>query len=190
MKQWIEGKMITIANLAKQSGLSRTALLYYDRLGLLKPCRRSPSGYRLYSATEARRLEQICVYRKMGIPLREMKKLLESPGGNLSVEILHRRLRVLDREIADLRKQQRSICELLQQKSLQEGEQMISKERWVEIMRAAGFKEQDMHSWHIQFEKMEPDAHQEFLESLGIPKDEINEIRAWSRKNPLPGGKK
>jgi len=33
---------------------------------------------------------------------------------------------------------------------------MINKERWVEIMRAAGFKEKDMHNWHIQFEKMEP----------------------------------
>ena len=100
--------MITISNLAKQSGLSRTALLYYDRLGLLKPHRRNPNGYRLYSTVEAQRLEQICLYRKMGIPLREMKKLLESPGGSASVEILQRRLRILDHEIADLRKQQPS----------------------------------------------------------------------------------
>ena len=175
--------MITISNLAKQSGLSRTALLYYDRLGLLKPFHRNPNGYRIYSSSEAHRLEQICLYRKMGIPLREMKKLLESPGGNTTVEILQRRLRILDHEIADLRKQQRSIWELLKQKPLQQGEQMINKERWVEIMRAAGFKDQDMHSWHVQFEKMEPNAHQEFLESLGIPKDEIIKIREWSRKD-------
>ena len=174
--------MITISNLAKQSGLSRTALLYYDRLGLLKPQRRDPNGYRLYSAAEVRRLEQICLYRKMGVPLGEIKKLLKSPGANVSVEILQRRLRILDREIADLRNQQRSICELLKQKSLQQGEQMINKERWIEIMRAAGFKDQDMQNWHIQFEKMEPEAHREFLESLGIPKKEIDEIREWSRK--------
>ena len=112
-----------------------------------------------------------------------MKRLLDAPGGNASVEILQRRLRVLDREIADLHKQQRSIWQLLKQKPLLQGEQMINKERWVEIMQAAGFKDQDMHNWHIQFEKMEPDAHQEFLESLGIPKDEINKIREWSRKD-------
>ncbi len=58
---------------------------------------------------------------------------------------------------------------------------MISKERWVEIMRAAGFKDEDMHNWHIQFEKMEPEAHQEFLESLGIKPAEIKKIREWSR---------
>lgn len=174
--------MITISTLARQSGLSRTALLYYDRLGLLKPFQRSRSGYRLYSSAEVNRLEQICFYRKMGIPLSEMKELLDCSGANAPSEILQRRLRILDREIAHLRKQQRSICKLLKQKPLQEGEPMVNKERWVEIMRTAGFKEEDMHNWHIQFEKMEPEAHQEFLESLEIPKNEIAEIREWSRK--------
>ena len=60
---------------------------------------------------------------------------------------------------------------------------MVNKERRVEIMRAAGFNEADMHNWHIQFEKMESEAHQEFLESLEIPMDEIAEIREWSRKS-------
>jgi MerR family transcriptional regulator, thiopeptide resistance regulator len=48
-------------------------------------------------------------------------------------------------------------------------------------MSAAGLSKQDMHNWHIQFEKMEPEAHQEFLESLGIQAAEINKIREWSR---------
>jgi MerR family transcriptional regulator, thiopeptide resistance regulator len=174
--------MITISALAKKSGLSRSALLYYDQMGLLKPSGRSRSGYRLYSSAEADQLEQICLFRSLGIPLGDMKKLLDAPGGNAPAEILQRRLRVLDGEIANLRKQQHYILEFLKQKPLQQGVEMINKERWVEIMRAAGFKEQDMKSWHIQFEKMEPQAHQEFLESLSIPAEEINKIREWSRK--------
>ena len=59
----------------------------------------------------------------------------------------------------------------------------MNKERWVEIMRAAGLKEQDMRNWHIQFEKMEPEAHQEFLESLGIETAEIEKIRERSRNH-------
>ena len=39
--------------LAKSAGLSRSTLLYYDRLGLLRPVGRSESNYRLYSATDA-----------------------------------------------------------------------------------------------------------------------------------------
>ena len=60
---------------------------------------------------------------------------------------------------------------------------MLNKERWVDIMRAAGLSDQDMHNWHIQFEKMEPNGHQEFLESLGIGTEEIQKIRKWSQ-NP------
>ena len=41
--------------------------------------------------------------------------------------------------------------------------------------------EEDMANWHKQFERMEPDAHQEFLESLQIDVDEIAEIRAIAR---------
>ena len=175
--------MVTISALAKGSGLSRSALLYYDRLGLLRPLRRSRGGYRLYSPVEEERLEQICLYRQMGIPLKEMKKLLDTSGGNASVDILQRRLRVLNREIANFRKQQRCILEILKQKQLRQGVDMISKERWVAIMRADGLNDQDMHNWHIQFEKMEPEAHQEFLESLGIQTAEINKIREWSRNS-------
>jgi MerR family transcriptional regulator, thiopeptide resistance regulator len=175
------GWVVTISVLAKESGLSRTALLYYDRLGLLKPVKRSRSGYRLYASAEIERLEQICLFRQMGIPLNEMKRLLDKPGENASMRILQRRLRVLDREIANLRKQQRCILELLKQKQIRQGVEMINKERWVEIMRAAGLKDEDMRNWHVQFEKMEPEAHQEFLESLGINAAEIRKIREWSR---------
>ncbi len=173
--------MLTISSLAKSAGLSRSTLLYYDRLGLLKPSGRSRSGYRQYSESDKKRLEQISLYRQMGIPLREMKKLLEESSEAESVEILNRRLRFLDREIANFRTQQRHIVELLKMKPLKEGIEMINKDRWIDIMRAAGFSDEDMQNWHVQFEKMEPEAHQEFLVSLGIEAAEIQKIREWSR---------
>jgi hypothetical protein len=48
-------------------------------------------------------------------------------------------------------------------------------------MRAAGFTEEDMHRWHKEFEKAAPAEHQEFLEFLHVPADEIAKIREWSR---------
>ena len=173
---------LTIGALARNSGLSRSTLLYYDRLGLLRAEQRSGSNYRLYSTVEAQRLEQICLYRQLGIPLQEIGRLLREPGGNLRVEILRRRLQALDQHIAELRRQQKSIVQILQQESIYDEDHMITKERWVQIMRAAGFNEQDMMNWHAQFEKMEPGAHQEFLESLGIEPEEIRRIREHSRR--------
>jgi hypothetical protein len=89
---------------------------------------------------------------------------------------------VLGREIDNLKQQQRSIVQILKQKQLYEEAEVLSKERWIEIMKAAGLSKQDMHNWHIQFEKMEPEAHQQFLESLGIQPAEIEKIREESRK--------
>ncbi len=66
---------------------------------------------------------------------------------------------------------------LLQEPSLLE-ENIVNKERWVEIMVAAGFTETDMVKWHQKFEELEPLEHQKFLESLGISSDEITTIRA------------
>ena len=174
---------LTIGALAKMFGLSRSTLLYYDRLGLLRPSKRSGGNYRLYTPAESKRLEQICLHRQMGIPLREIDRLLLSPGSNVSVTILRNRLQALDREIAEMRSQQRSIVAILKQKSIHREASMIKKDRWMQIMKAAGLSEHDMHNWHAQFEQMEPEAHQEFLESLGIEPSEIKKIREHSRKH-------
>jgi len=61
------------------------------------------------------------------------------------------------------------------------GARAIGKDGWVAILRATGLDEAAMHRWHIEFERMAPDAHQDFLESLGLSKAEITRIRQWSR---------
>lgn len=36
----------------------------------------------------------------------------------------------------------------------------MTKEKWITIMRAAGFQPDEMHRWHQEFERMAPDDHQ------------------------------
>jgi hypothetical protein len=59
---------------------------------------------------------------------------------------------------------------------------VITKDKWVSIMRGCGFSDDQMHRWHQEFEKSAPAEHQEFLEFLHIPTDEIKKIREWSAK--------
>jgi hypothetical protein len=59
---------------------------------------------------------------------------------------------------------------------------VMTKKNWVSILGATGMDEADMWRWHVEFEKAAPEAHQDFLESLGIPKREIRQIRGASRK--------
>ncbi len=180
---------VTIGTLAKASGLARSTLLYYDRLGLLRPSGRSASEYRLYSPADVDRLEQICLYRRMGVPLKEIAQILGDADDGTAAAVLRRRLQALEREIDDLRRQQRCIVRLLKQDELQQENDMLTKDKWVAVMKAAGLTEDAMRKWHIQFEKMEPDAHQEFLVSLGIDNAEIKHIRQWAAKaDPADSG--
>lgn len=173
--------MLNVTTLARSCGLSRTALLYYESIGLLRPAARSEGNYRQYGDRELDRLKQICVYRAMGLKLADIRSVLDRPDNDAAV-VLKRRLVELDLEVERLRGHQRAIVKLLRHKITLKRTDMITKEKWVSIMKAAGFAKADMERWHTEFEKMAPEEHQEFLQFLHIPADEIDKIREWSRK--------
>ena len=104
--------MLTPGVLARRVGLSRSTLLYYDRIGLLRPSRRTLSRYRQYSEEDVRRLEQICTLRKTGLRLKDIGRALGAPE-NLLTRALEERLDELNDEVERLRNQQRFILGLL-----------------------------------------------------------------------------
>jgi DNA-binding transcriptional MerR regulator len=171
---------LSVSRLGKRFGLSRSTLLYYDRIGLLSPSRRSAAGYRVYGDGDARRLEAICRYREIGLSLEQIGELLDGAIGR-TAELLEARLDQLNAEIGRLREQQRIIVRVLANPKKLRGARAIDKDRWVAILRAAGLDDAAMHRWHVEFESMAPKAHQDFLESLGLPKSEVTRIRRWSR---------
>jgi DNA-binding transcriptional MerR regulator len=172
--------MMTITTLARRCGLSRSALLHYESLGLMRRPPRTDGNYRAYGAKDLERLEQIGRFRKVGLSLAAIRTALDRPGGDAAT-VLERRLIDIDAEIETLRGHQRAIVSLLQRSRSFRRTDMMTKERWVTIMRAAGLSEDDMRRWHREFEKAAPAEHQEFLEYLNIATDEIAAIRAWSR---------
>jgi len=171
--------MLTVTQLARRCGLSRTALLYYESIGLMPPPPRSGGNYRSYGEADARRLSQIRVYRDAGLKLEDVGDLLDRPGGDAAL-VLKRRLVEISSEIGTLRAHQRAILKLLEHKALGKVK-MITKEKWVSIMKACGFSADQMHRWHAEFERSAPQEHQEFLEFLHIPAAEIKTIRQKSR---------
>ena len=66
-----------VGELASRTGISVRALHHYDQIGLLSPSLRTPSGHRLYQQADIARLQQIQSLRLMGIPLEEVKQLLD-----------------------------------------------------------------------------------------------------------------
>jgi DNA-binding transcriptional MerR regulator len=173
--------MMTVSKLASVCGLSRTTVLYYEAQGLLKPAVRSDSNYRVYGEREVERLRQIRVYRGVGMSVREIRTILAGPENDVA-SALKRRLADVDKEIEILRGHQQAILKLLQMKSIRKKDRKMTKDKWVAVMKAAGFTEDDMRRWHHEFEKSAPKDHEEFLQFLHIPEKEVASIREWSRK--------
>lgn len=169
-------KTQSISLFSKRFGLSRSTLLYYERIGLLMPCSRSEKGYRYYGEKAERRLSNILSYRAYGIELGKIANLLESQNKDQQKQVLQEQFNALEVEVQHLRLQQKAIVMALEQTDFMP-QATLDKNRWVAIMKAAGFDENKMSQWHQKFEKMEPEAHQNFLKSLQIDDDEIALIR-------------
>ena len=169
----------SISRLGRRFGLSRSTLLYYDRIGLLAPSKRSAAGYRVYGEADVKRLEAICRYREIGLSLKQIGDLVGGATGRTAL-LLEARLDRLNDEIERLREQQRVIVRLLANPKKLRNARAMDKDRWVAILRAAGLDDAAMHRWHVEFERAAPTAHQDFLESLGLAKAEVTRIRRSS----------
>lgn len=167
---------MTITKLARQFGLSRSTLIYYDSIGILSPDRRSEKGYRIYSQANLERLREICALRETGLALEQIQAFLHASGSDC-VRILKQRLSQLSAEMHELRRQQQALFNLVGDKELQKQTTKMTKNKWVKILRAAGLDDAGMLQWHRNFEKDAPEAHQEFLENLGLDDQEIGRIR-------------
>lgn len=171
--------MYRITQLARHFGLSRSTLLYYDQIGLLTPTGRSAAGYRLYSSDDRERLAAICNFRQAGLTVEDILRVLPMKE-DANRLVLQERMRKLGEEIRILQTKQHLLAKMLRVQSLGELPVTVDKQAWVEMLRAAGMDEAAMRRWHIEFERRAPEAHRQFLLTLGISEDEALFISKWS----------
>ena len=67
--------LLTIGEFSRRSGVSQSALRFYERLGLIRSTR-TGGNQRRYHRTELRRVSFIRVSSQVGIPLEEIKAAL------------------------------------------------------------------------------------------------------------------
>lgn len=67
---------LTIGRIAKAVGVNIQTVRYYERLTLIAPSARAPSGYRLYHGETVQRLRFIKNAQALGFTLREIGDLL------------------------------------------------------------------------------------------------------------------
>ena len=87
----------TVRSLALLAGVSPRTLRHYDALGLLRPAGTRPSGYRTYGGPEVDRLQQILFFRELGVPLEEIRRLLDAPGYDAAAALRKHRMDLMER---------------------------------------------------------------------------------------------
>ena len=142
---------------------------------------RTAAGYRLYSQEDFNRLSQISLYKEAGLSLNAIAEILDTSDNQLS-KILEQRLESLNLEMSRIRQQQQLIVQLLGKDSLLKTSRIMNKEQWIKILKDSGMDENAMHQWYVEFERNLPEVHSDFLESLGMSKEEIEAIKTSVQK--------
>jgi DNA-binding transcriptional MerR regulator len=106
---------LLMGEVAKQVGVNRETIRYYERVGLLPPPRRTRSGYRLYSPEMVDRVRFIKTAQSLGLSLREIRELIalshtgRSPCGRVRT-LLREKLQAVERKIAELQAFRRELA--------------------------------------------------------------------------------
>lgn len=79
--------MMTVHEVSKLTGMSIRTLQYYDKIGLLHPTTYTESGYRQYDDSALEQLQQILLFRELEFPLKDIKRIMESPDFDRSKAI-------------------------------------------------------------------------------------------------------
>src|SRR3954453_15222455 len=124
---------LTVTRLARECGLSRSTVLYYESIGLLRRPRRTGGNYRLYGETDLERLRQISAYRDAGLPLADIRAVLDAPASDAAA-VLRRRMAELSVGIERMREPQRIIARPLKGAGkLGKDNKMGTKQKWAAI---------------------------------------------------------
>jgi len=85
----------TVKQLGDLAKVSIRTLHHYDEIGLLKPSYVGQNGYRYYERTEALRLQQILLYRDLGVSLNDIRLVLDAPDFDVAAALKSHRNLVL-----------------------------------------------------------------------------------------------
>ncbi|MFD9337424.1 MerR family transcriptional regulator [Streptomyces sp. NPDC060028] len=112
--------MRSIGEMARDSGLSVSALRFYDRAGVLVPARVDPvTGYRWYGPEQLEESRVLARLRRAGMPLADIRLVLAGWSGadtDLVRKLLQAHLRRLERGLSDARGEFSTLRTLLERR--------------------------------------------------------------------------
>lgn len=110
---------LQIGDVANEAGVNTQTLRYYERRGIVRPIRRSQSGYRLYSSETTRIVRFIKRAQELGFTLDEIEELLALSGNedrtcNEVRKVAEAKLDNIEGKIAALQAMKKPLAKLIQ----------------------------------------------------------------------------
>lgn len=91
-----------ISHVSRSLGISTRMLRYYEQAGLIESLRQDDYAYRIYDETALAKLRQILILRKLRIPVKQIKVILQKADAVAAIEIFRQNINELDAEITAL----------------------------------------------------------------------------------------
>ncbi len=95
-------ELMKISEAAECFCVSARMLRYYEKMGLFNSSRMEGYAYRVYDEEAIRRLQQILVLRKLRIPVKQIKVILDDENQRQTMEALQKEIEELEEEILAL----------------------------------------------------------------------------------------
>ena len=92
----------TVIQVSKTFGISARMLRYYEQIGLLESSRKEDYAYRVYDESTIKRLQQIVILRKLQIPIKQIKDILNNQDAVTVIEVFRQNIGEIDEKITAL----------------------------------------------------------------------------------------
>ena len=102
-------KYFSTGEFAKLCNVHKKTLFYYDEIGLFKPEKVMPTGYRYYSEYQLETFNIIYTLKDIGMPLKDIKKYMDNRTPENMLDLFQYETKEIEKEINKLRKKQEII---------------------------------------------------------------------------------
>ena len=107
---------MTIKDVEKQTGLSRSNIRFYEKEKIIDPSRNESNGYRDYSENDVENIKKIAYLRTLGISIEDIRNII-SEKATLK-DTLEKQYEVLKSQITDLNKAKLMCEKMLDEESI------------------------------------------------------------------------
>ena len=121
---------LTVGRVAELVGVSVRTLHHWDAIGLVSPAERTWSDYRVYAADDIARIQQVLLYRELGLSLADVRAVLDDPEVDV-VEQLDLQRAMLSERLDRLR---RMIAAVDRMKEAHMSEKKLTAQQQAEIL--------------------------------------------------------